>query len=127
MIHVKGTKEYIKKYTIPRLESQIKPDGSQPYELARTKSWNYSNMNMSGFVKIALMAEKIDIDLWHYQKNGQIYLKSMIDWYIPYLEKEKNWKWKQIQTESVTRIQPILVLAADRYNDKSYIDLIDNF
>jgi len=124
---VKGTKEYIKKYTIPRLESQIKPDGSQPYELARTKSWNYSNMNMSGFIKIALMAEKIDIDLWHYQKDGQTYLKSMIDWYIPYLKKEKQWKWKQIHTESVTTIQPALVLATDHYNDKSYIDLIDNF
>jgi len=125
--NVEETKKIIKEYTIPRLESHIKPDGSQPNELSRTKSWNYTNMNLDGFVKVALMAEKIDIDLWHYQKNGQTYIKSMIDWFIPYLRKEKLWKWKQIHKESITRIQPVLELAADRYDDDSYMEVIKNF
>lgn len=118
---------YINTYTLKRLDSQTEFDGSQPNELSRTKSWSYTNMNLDGFVKIALMTEKIDIDLWHYQKNGQTYIKSMIDWFIPYLKKEKSWKWKQIHTDYITRIQPVLEIAADRYNDDSYLELIKNF
>lgn len=124
---VEGAKNYIRKYTLKRLEEQVMPDGSQPHELSRTKSWNYSNMNMYGFMEIALMAEKIGVDLWHYERNGQIYMKTMIDWFIPYLKKEKKWKWKQVKEERVTRIKPALELVANKYNDNSYIEQIRDF
>jgi len=123
---VKGAREHIAKYTIPRMEKQIKSDGSMPLELARTKSWGYDNMNMRGFIQIAMLAEKIDVDLWHYQNHGQMYIKSMIDWFIPYLKKEKEWTWKQIVPAKVTEITPVLEIAAKRYNDSSYLDLIKN-
>ncbi|WP_417187367.1 alginate lyase family protein [Bacteroides sp.] len=124
---VEGAREYIRKYTFARLESQVNQDGSQPKELERTKSWSYANMNMWGFMEIALMAEKIDVDLWNYGKNGQLYIKSMIDWFVPYLQKKKEWKWKQIKMEDVTRIRPALEIAAERYGDDSYLEVIEIF
>lgn len=125
--YLERAKDYIEKYTPKRLKSQIRSDGSQPEELRRTKSWNYTNMNMQAFFQTALMAERIGVDLWNYEYNGQVYIKSMIDWFLPYLAKEKEWTWKQIQKEPVTKIQYCLQMAAKKYNDEKYLRAIDNF
>lgn len=122
---INKAKDYIVKYTIPRLESQVLADGSQPLELKRTKSWNYTNMNLNGFIELAKLAQISGVNLSNYHKNGQIYIKSMIDWFVPYLKKEKEWTWKQIKREKVTRIVPALKFAAEQYNDISYLNLID--
>ena len=124
---VDGARKYIQTTTMPRLSRQVAKDGSQPEELKRTKSWNYTNMNMHGFFDIALMAEKIDVDLWHYSRDGQILLKSMIDWFIPYLKLEKEWTWKQIEKQQVSRIEWCLEVAAKEYGDKRYTDIISGF
>lgn len=125
--YLKRAKEYLQKYSPRRLREQVKSDGSQPEELRRTKSWNYTNMNMQGFFQTALMAERVGFDLWNYEENGQVYIKSMIDWFLPYLAKEKAWTWKQIQKEPVTKIQYCLEMAAKKYDDDIYLKAIDNF
>lgn len=124
---VDGVRKYIQTITMPRLARQVAKDGSQPEELKRTKSWNYTNMNMQGFFNIALMAEKIDVDLWHYSRDGQILLKSMIDWFIPYLKLEKEWSWKQIEKQQVSRIEWCFEVAAKEYGDTRYTDIISGF
>lgn len=118
--------KYLKQYTLPRLASQIQPDGSQPLELARTKSWDYATMNLNGFIDLAILSEKAGLDLWNYGKNGQVYIKSMIDWFLPYLKKEKEWQWKQIKQTSVMRIKRPLEYAAGVYECLNYLELANN-
>ena len=125
--NVDDARNYIKTRTMPRLQEQIKPDGSQPQEMRRSKSWNYTNMNMLGFYYIALMSEKVGVDLWNYQKNGNVYLKNMVDWFLPYLSKEKVWNFTQIQKEPVSKIEEVLRIAAKKYNSPKYLKAIDNF
>lgn len=48
-----------------RLATQIEPDGRQPHETARTKSWHYSMMNLRGMMMLARCAESGGPDLWH--------------------------------------------------------------
>lgn len=120
---VTAAADYLRKYTLPRIEQQVAADGSQPKELARTKSWNYSTMNLGGFVNLALLADKCGVDLWHYQKNGQVYMRSMIDWFVPFLKKEKPWEWKQIIKSDVKRIKRTLEVASEVYADSSYLEL----
>lgn len=117
-------REHIEQYTFGRFESQIRPDGSQPHELERTKAWGYSTGNLNGLISLAEIAEKVDIDLWHYQKGGQVYLKSAIDWYLPYLRDGKQWDYEQIVPDRVTVMIPVLRIAAEKYNDSSYTDVI---
>jgi hypothetical protein len=76
--------------TKKRIQSQLQPDGSQPHELERTVSWGYVNMNLWGFVQLAKMAEKVNIDLWKYETPDGKNLQKAVDWLIPYLKKEKN-------------------------------------
>lgn len=113
-------REHIKKYSLNRLVTQVQPDGSQPHELERTKAWGYSTGNLNGFMKIANMADKLGIDMWHYQQNGQIYMKSMIDWFMPYLRDGKQWDYEQIAPDRVNVLVPILKIAAKKYNDPAY-------
>lgn len=118
--------KYLKQYTLPRLSSQVYLDGSQPLELARTKSWDYATMNLNGFIDLAILSEKVGLDLWNYGKNGQIYIQSMIDWFLPYLKNEKEWQWKQIKQTSVMRIKRPLEYAAGVYKCPNYLELANN-
>lgn len=81
-----------------RIESQLAKDGSQPHELARTLSWNYSQMNLQGFFILGRLAENIRIDLYKYTSPGGKSLKSAFAWMLPYAKDEKPWVEKQIKT-----------------------------
>ena len=56
------------------IEEMIEKDGSQPAELARTISWNYSSMNLLAIMYYAQACEKVGINLWDVvnQKGGGI-------------------------------------------------------
>ncbi|KAL1835262.1 hypothetical protein VTK73DRAFT_5905 [Phialemonium thermophilum] len=44
------------------IDSQIRPNGSQPEELARTRSWHYSNFNLGAHLRFALVARKVGVE-----------------------------------------------------------------
>jgi len=79
-----------------RIESQIKPDGSQPFEIARTKSLGYCVMNLEGFFLLANLADQIQVDLWHYQSPSGASLAKAYAYLKPYLNHEKVWPHQQI-------------------------------
>ena len=82
--------------TKKRIESQIKPDGSQPFEMARTKSLGYCVMNLTGFFLLADLADKIKLDLWRYESPSGASLGKAFAYLKPYLNKEKVWTHQQI-------------------------------
>ena len=103
-----------------RMESQLKPDGSQPFELARTKSWSYVNMNLFGYFLIAKLAENANIQLWNQQISEGKNMKNALDWIVPYLKNEKQWEYEQIQKISYGETIKILKLAAIKYSNPEY-------
>jgi len=90
-------KKILEEQTKKRIESQLKEDGSQPHELARTLSWNYSFMNLTGFFELASLGESAGVDLWHYISPAGKSLKSAFTWMLPFAEKKKEWTSKQIK------------------------------
>lgn len=122
----KGAKKFLEKHTLKRIAQQVKPDGSQPEELARTKSWDYCDMNLQGWVALAIMAEKVGLDLWNHQsEDGQIYMKSMFDWYEPYLNGSKDWQWKQIVRMRIETLRYAFAQASRAYKDEKYNKMIE--
>jgi hypothetical protein len=103
-----------------RIESQLEPDGSQPFELARTKSWNYVNMNLFGYFLIARLAENANESLWNHQITEGKNMKNALNWIIPYLKKEKEWEFEQIQKIGFGETIKILKLAAKKYENSEY-------
>lgn len=103
-----------------RIDSQIKPDGSQPFELERTKSWDYVNMNLDGYFLVAQLAENSTVNLWHYETKEGKNIKKCLDWIVPYLKKEKKWEHEQIKNIGYVETVRLLKIASQKYSNPDY-------
>ena len=106
--------------TKTRIKSQFQADGSQPFELERTTSWNYVNMNLAGFMLIARLAENVSVQLWNYETIDHKNIRKGIDWLIPYLKKNKTWDYKQIKKISYNETIKILKMASLKYKNIAF-------
>ncbi|MBX7170786.1 MAG: alginate lyase family protein [Pyrinomonadaceae bacterium] len=111
--------------TKQRIKDQFEKDGSQPLELARTLSWNYTNMNLFGFFTLARLAENLKIDLWNFETEDGKSIKKGFDWLIPFVKNEKNWTYQQIKPRSFNLTVQLLRLAAQKYKNPELSGLAD--
>jgi hypothetical protein len=80
-----------------RLDAHITPEGKQPRELARTKSFSYSCFNLKNICKGAVMAQSMGIDLWIREgEGGRGSLRKAMLYLVPFLKKPEEWSEKQI-------------------------------
>jgi len=80
-----------------RLDDHITPEGKQPRELARTKSWSYCCFNLKNISKGAVMARSLGIDLWsHEGEGGKGSLRKAMLYLVPFLKNPEGWQEKQI-------------------------------
>ncbi|KAK1247668.1 hypothetical protein MKX07_000556 [Trichoderma sp. CBMAI-0711] len=65
------------------IDSQITKNGSQPQELARTRSFHYSNFDLCAHLRMALVARKVGVDLfWYKGPQGQTLFKA-VEFLVP--------------------------------------------
>lgn len=81
-----------------RITAHIAADGSQPHELARTLSWDYSVMNLEGLSRLAELGRHVGLDLWHYTAPAGGSLHAAIDFLAPYADPARNWPYPQLKT-----------------------------
>jgi hypothetical protein len=103
-----------------RVAFQVEPDGRQPLELARTKSWGYSVMNLSGLFQLARLGDRAGVDLWHYRAQDGRGIRAALDYLVPFATGERKWTTKQIEPMRAADLAPLLLEAAVRYNAPSY-------
>ena len=77
-----------------RIDAQLGPDGSQPRELARTKSFGYSLFNLRALFTLASLGDQVGVDLWHYRSHDGRSIRAAIDLVAKYADPEKNWPQK---------------------------------
>ncbi len=98
-----------------RIARQIEPDGRQPLELRRTKSWDYSVFNLQAFFRLAMLGERAGIDLWNYQTTDGRGIRKALDWLAPYAIGDQPWTTQQIIKFNPGMIAPQLRQAAVSY------------
>ena len=91
-----------------RLARQIEPDGSQPLELARTKSLNYSIYNFEALFACARLAEHVGVDWWSFATSDGRSLRAALAYLAPYLDPAKPWPRKDIHPGDREQMLPLL-------------------
>lgn len=107
-----------------RIAHQIEPDGSQPLELARTKGWSYSVMNLEGLISLASLADHTGVDLWNYQTKDGRGIRKAFEFLYPYSAGEK-WKYQQIGDWPADILFPVIRRASAKYVDPKFKTMVE--
>lgn len=91
-----------------RLGSQVERDGRQPHELARTRSFTYSLINLSGLLALAELGRRVGIDYWDHPSPADRRLHAAIDHLAPYADPTRAWPHRQISELKRIRLLPFL-------------------
>ncbi len=73
-----------------RIAVQVEKDGSQPLEMARTRSLHYSIFNTQALTELADLAARVDVPLWSFSTPDGRSIRTTIDWLLPYATEEKE-------------------------------------
>jgi hypothetical protein len=117
-------KEVLESAKTERLKAQIEPDGTQPHELRRTLSFNYSAMNLQGMFALARLGEHVRVDLWNYPQPGESRIRAALDYLAGYATEERDWPHPQISGVNRTHLLPLLLHGAIVYEAQEYRALI---
>ncbi|WNO75753.1 alginate lyase family protein [Streptomyces sp. AM8-1-1] len=80
-----------------RIDPQIAADGSQPQELARTRSWHYSTFDLVAYTRLADIGEQVGVDLWAYRgPQGQSLFKA-VDYLLPAATGASPWPHPELE------------------------------
>ena len=116
-------RDVVESSTKARLASQIQPDGRQPEELARTRAWSYSVMNLTGWFTLARLAGEAGVDLWTYRTADGRSIRAAVDYLVPYADQSRKWPYPQITAFETGDFAALLCEAAARWRDPRYADL----
>jgi hypothetical protein len=104
----------------PRIGWQIKPDGSQPIELERTRSMHYSSFNVEALSRVAEIGRSLRIDLWNYQAPEGGSLRRAIDHLAKYSGSGLKWPGQQIDAVEPELLAMHFRRARVIWNDPAY-------
>ncbi|MFF4959883.1 alginate lyase family protein [Streptomyces sp. NPDC001222] len=80
-----------------RIDTQIAGDGSQPQELARTRSWHYSTFDLVAYTRLAAIGRHVGVDLWSYRgPDGQSLFKA-VDYLLPAATGAASWTRPELE------------------------------
>jgi len=112
------------KFADRRILTQIKPDGSMPEEIARTRPLFYSIYNLHAMLLVAHLAQKVDVDV--YKLNGEdSRLRVAIDYLAPYADSSKSWPDPTIREADRMEMLAILQMADHAYPHQNYLEKVE--
>lgn len=118
-----GLKKTVEKNLLPRIDSQMKPDGSLPEELARTLGLHYSTFVMEALSTSDIIAGKVGINLWDYKTEDGRSMSTAVEFLKPYWQEPEKWPYMQISPFNKERGALMLYRAGRRTGKNEYTNL----
>jgi hypothetical protein len=114
-------KQIVEAAKTKRIAVQIEPDGRQPLELRRTKSFEYSSINLRGLCTLAVLGGHVGVDLWSYETPDKRSIRRAIEFMYPYVaDASKPWPYTQISAIQRSSLAGALRQAAVGYHEPRY-------
>ena len=99
-----------------RIAVQIEAGGSQPLELARTRSLDYCAMNLAAFFDLADLGLQTGVDLWEYEAAGAGSIRRAFYWLVERAI-DGEWPHEQISDFDKAQLLPLLRRGGRRFAD----------
>ncbi|MEU2421839.1 alginate lyase family protein [Streptomyces sp. NPDC007851] len=80
-----------------RIDPQIAGDGSQPQELARTRSWHYSTFDLVAYTRLAAIGRHVGVNLWNYRGPDGQSLAGAVDYLLPAATGAAAWPHPELE------------------------------
>jgi hypothetical protein len=103
----------------------FEPDGSQPRELARTRPWRYSLFNLTAFMALAGIGERVGIDLWNYTPPDGAGLRKGLDYLVPFATGEEPFPNLRLDEVRPRELHLLLRRAAVAWNEPRYREIAE--
>jgi hypothetical protein len=102
-----------------RLSKHIEPDGSQPRELARTRSLNYSLFNLEAMVACAVLGGHVGVDWWSFKTRDGRSLARALGYVAPFVDPAKPWPKQDVGAGDRSRLLPLFAEYLKHNDDAS--------
>lgn len=108
----------------PRIGWQIRPDGSQPIELERTRSMHYSGFNIEALSRLGEIGRSVHADIWNYTAPEGGSLRVAIDHLARYIASNEKWPGQQIDAVDPELLVIHLRRAGRAYDTRRYAEVL---
>ncbi len=105
-----------------RILAQIEPDGTQPKELARTRSFHYSMFNLEAHARLATQARRLSVELWSPSSVEGQRIRAAVDHLVPYARGEKKWPQDDLDGVSKGPMALLLLRVYALTQEQKYLD-----
>lgn len=110
-----------------RIAAQIEPDGHQPEEMTRTKSFDYCCFNLEALLQLARASQHADVDLWSFTAPDGRSLKQAVLFMAPYADPQKPWLKKDLKLDPRSRLLPLIAESLNHFEDSSLRAALTHF
>lgn len=118
-------REILGKVPTERVNKHIAPDGQQPEEMKRTKSFDYSLKNLEALMDLADLARHTGLDLWgHVGPAGQS-IRKAFDYVVTHSFGGEPWPGENLKGLNIPRLLPLLQRGAKRWPDGGYRAILE--
>lgn len=111
-------RQIVKDARTKRIDTQIEGDGTQPQELARTRSYHYSTFSLVAHTRLADIGRRVGVNLWDHQgPDGQSLFRA-VEYLLPAATASAPWPHPELKFDRYAA-SDIVHAAADAGNRKA--------